>query len=128
MKMQEKYYKKIGSTRLPLIWARIIYKRNTKMNQSTWKYCNSFVHHLLPNGLVGNEYNMLKNRIMMELNLGTKDTRKGIIHLMKDTEESINTLLVTEKKACLCSVYLARKDKRPKYKVKLTQKWKNYGR
>ena len=54
-----------------------------KMYQSIWKDHNIFVHPLFPNGLVFNECNTLKNNILTELKLGTKDMRKGNRHLMK---------------------------------------------
>ena len=45
---------------------------------------------------------MLKTKIMTELNLGTKYTREGIRHLMKETKESINYLMVSEQQAWIC--------------------------
>ena len=56
------------------------------MYQSMWKYRNSFVYPLFPNGLGFNEYNILKTNILKELNLETKDMRKGEKYLMKETE------------------------------------------
>ena len=91
-----------------------------------WKERNSFVNPLSPNGLGVNKYNILKTNIMTELNLGMKDTRKDNIHLMKDTEESTNSLTDSEQQAWMCSVSLARKRKQTKHKGKFTHEWKNY--
>ena len=54
--------------------------------------------------------------------------RKGDKHLMKETVESINSLLFAEQQAWLCSDTPSKKDKRPKYKGKFNHKWENYGR
>ena len=63
MKLKEKYYKQIGSTRSSLRWADILFKLNIKITQAMWKELNSFVHPLLPNCLGVNEYNMLRTSI-----------------------------------------------------------------
>ena len=64
MELQEKYYKKIGSTILSLRWADILSKRNIQMNQALWKERNIFAHPLLPNVLGVTEYNTVKTNIM----------------------------------------------------------------
>ena len=64
MNLKEKYYKRIGSTRLPLIWSGILLKINIQMTQSMWKERNIFLHTLFSNGLDFNEYNMLKTNIL----------------------------------------------------------------
>ena len=69
-----------------------------------------------------------KTNILTEIDLATKYIRKGERHLMKETGLSVNSLPVAEKKSWLCSVSLAIKDKRSKYKGKFTHKWINYGR
>ena len=56
------------------------------MYQAMWKDCNRFVKPLLQNDLEVNDYNMLNTNIMADVKLGTKDTRKGNIHLMKEAE------------------------------------------
>ena len=86
MKLKEKYYKQIGSTRSSLRWADILFKLNIKITQAMWKELNSFVHPLLPNCLGVNEYNMLRTSIYEKLNLWTKYVRKGNKQPMKETE------------------------------------------
>ena len=117
----------MGFTRSSLRWTGILSKRNMQMTQYMWKDRNSFVHPHCPNVLGFNEYNIIKNNILTELNLGKKDTRKGNIHPMKDTEESIKSLSVDEQQAWVCSFSLPIKDKISKYKRKFTHTWKNVG-
>ena len=50
------------------------------------KELNIFVHPLFPNVIVVNEYNMIKTKIFTELNLRTKDMRKGNGKLTKENE------------------------------------------
>ena len=72
------------------------------MAQAMWKERNIFEHPLFTNSLGVNEYNMIKTNIMTELKLSTKDMRKGYRDPMKETEESINFLPVSEKQDWIC--------------------------
>ena len=70
---------------------------------------------------------MLKTNISKELNLGIKYMGKGDRHLMKETKKAVNSLTISGQQACLYSVYLSRKYKRPKYNKKFNHEWKQYG-
>ena len=59
-----------------------------------WKEHNIFAHLILSNGIGFNKDNMLETNSMMELILETNDVRKGDIHLMKETEYTINSFPV----------------------------------
>ena len=95
MNLQEKYYKQISFTISSLIWAGILPEINIKTAQFMWKERNRFAPPPFTNGLGVIEYNILKNNIMTEMNLGTKDRIKGNIYQMKETEESTNSILVS---------------------------------
>ena len=86
MRLQEKQYTQIGSTRSSLRLAGTPPKRNIKITQYMWKECNKFLHPLFYKrpGIKRIQYS--KTNIFTELNLKTKYTRKGKIHLMKDSE------------------------------------------